>query len=60
MSDDSDGQRQCRRGVTGDVELDAAMALADMAGAEKQPRPGAPAPHRPPPPASPAAAHQVR
>uniref|UniRef100_A0ACD5XPM4 Uncharacterized protein n=1 Tax=Avena sativa TaxID=4498 RepID=A0ACD5XPM4_AVESA len=26
------GQRQCRRGVTGDVELDAAMALADMAG----------------------------
>ncbi|WVZ54368.1 hypothetical protein U9M48_005176 [Paspalum notatum var. saurae] len=33
MSDDSDGQRQCRRGrVTGDVELDAAMALADMAG----------------------------
>ncbi|KAJ1274351.1 hypothetical protein BS78_05G056000 [Paspalum vaginatum] len=30
MSDDSDGQRQCR--VTGDVELDAAMALADMAG----------------------------
>ncbi|KAL6640806.1 hypothetical protein ACP70R_021929 [Stipagrostis hirtigluma subsp. patula] len=32
MSDDSDGQRQCRRGVTVDVELDAAMALADMAG----------------------------
>ncbi|CAM0950067.1 unnamed protein product [Alopecurus aequalis] len=26
------GQRQCRRGVTGDVELDAAMALANMAG----------------------------
>ena len=56
MSDDSDGQRPCRRGVTGDVELDAAMALADMAGAEsQQPRPGAPAPHRPA-----AAAHQVR
>jgi hypothetical protein len=32
MSDDSDRQRQCRRGVTVDVELDAAMALADMAG----------------------------
>jgi hypothetical protein len=32
MSDDSDGQRQCRRGVTVDVELGAAMALADMAG----------------------------
>ncbi|XP_023158161.1 bZIP transcription factor 16 [Zea mays] len=32
MSDDSDRQRQCSRGVTVDVELDAAMALADMAG----------------------------
>ncbi|TVT98102.1 hypothetical protein EJB05_56614, partial [Eragrostis curvula] len=33
MSDDSDGQRQCRRGAAVDVhELDAAMALADMAG----------------------------
>lgn len=31
MSDRS-GQRQCRRGVSGDVELDAAMALANMAG----------------------------
>ncbi|KAE8821863.1 G-box-binding factor 3 [Hordeum vulgare] len=30
MSDRS-GQRQCRRGVSGDVELDAAMALANMA-----------------------------
>ncbi|KAG8089035.1 hypothetical protein GUJ93_ZPchr0011g28040 [Zizania palustris] len=29
----SDGHWQCRRGVTVDVELDAAMALADMAGA---------------------------
>ncbi|KAL5204963.1 hypothetical protein ABZP36_009834 [Zizania latifolia] len=29
----SDGHRQFRRGVTIDVELDAAMALADMAGA---------------------------
>ncbi|KAL5204949.1 hypothetical protein ABZP36_009820 [Zizania latifolia] len=35
MSDhsSSDGPRQFRRGVTVDVELDAAMALADMAGA---------------------------
>jgi hypothetical protein len=44
MSDDSDGQMQCRRrrGVTGDVELDAAMALADMAGVgPDQPRPAA-------------------
>jgi hypothetical protein len=56
MSDDSDGQRQCRRGVTGDVELDAAMALADMAGAETQPRPGATPHHRP---AAAAAPHQV-
>ncbi|RLM57820.1 actin cytoskeleton-regulatory complex protein pan1-like [Panicum miliaceum] len=56
MSDDSDGQRQCRRGVTGDVELDAAMALADMAGAESQPRPRAPPHHRP---AAAAAPHQA-
>ncbi|RCV36201.1 hypothetical protein SETIT_7G299100v2 [Setaria italica] len=36
MSDDqqqhSGGQRQCRRGITPDVELGAALALADMAG----------------------------
>ncbi|OEL33431.1 hypothetical protein BAE44_0005551 [Dichanthelium oligosanthes] len=37
MSDDSDGQRRCRRGVTVDVELDAAMALADMAGVGPSP-----------------------
>ncbi|XP_012703912.2 bZIP transcription factor 16 [Setaria italica] len=40
MSDDSDGQRQCRRGVTVDVELDAAMALADMAGVGPAATPG--------------------
>ncbi|CAM0148918.1 unnamed protein product [Urochloa decumbens] len=51
MSDDSDGQRQCRRGVTVDVELDAAMALADMAGVgPDQP----PAPHH-----RPSSAHQA-
>lgn len=34
MSDhSSDGERQCRRGVAVDVELDAAMVLANMAGA---------------------------
>ncbi|GJN06962.1 hypothetical protein PR202_ga24746 [Eleusine coracana subsp. coracana] len=46
MSDDSDGQRQCRRGANVDVhELDAAMALADMAGVgpDQQPQPHAPA-----------------
>ncbi|XP_040384701.1 translation initiation factor IF-2-like [Oryza brachyantha] len=45
-SSSSDGQRQCHRraGVTVDVELDAAMALADMAGAS----PGQP--EAPPPP----------
>ncbi|PAN16073.1 hypothetical protein GQ55_3G033200 [Panicum hallii var. hallii] len=35
MSDDQQhggGQRQCRRGITPDVELGAALALADMAG----------------------------
>jgi len=32
MSDGGgDGQRQCRRGITPDVELGAALALADMA-----------------------------
>ncbi|CAL4995452.1 unnamed protein product [Urochloa decumbens] len=50
MSDDSDGQRQCRRGVTVDVELDAAMALADMAGVgpDQQPAPAPPAAHHRP------------
>ncbi|KAK3118430.1 hypothetical protein QOZ80_9BG0698930 [Eleusine coracana subsp. coracana] len=50
MSDDSDGQRQCRRGANVDVhELDAAMALADMAGVgpDQQPQPHAPAAHPP-------------
>ncbi|CAD6254739.1 unnamed protein product [Miscanthus lutarioriparius] len=54
MSEDSDGQRQCRRGVTVDVELDAAMALADMAGvgpAGEQQLP--PVRHAPPPPPPP-------
>ncbi|KAK1628584.1 hypothetical protein QYE76_002899 [Lolium multiflorum] len=40
MSSDRSGQRQCRRGATGDVELDAAMALADMAGVPAEPSAG--------------------
>lgn len=48
MSDhsSSDGQRQCRRrGVGVDVELDAAMALADMAGAAPGQPEASPPPH---------------
>jgi hypothetical protein len=66
MSDDSDGQRQCRRGVTVDVdvELDAAMALADMAGVgpageQQQPPPPPPPVRRAPPPPGPANPTQV-
>ena len=65
MSDDSDGQRQCRRGVTVDVdvELDAAMALADMAGVgpagEQQQQPPPPPVRRAPPPPGPANPTQV-
>ncbi|CAO2147703.1 unnamed protein product [Urochloa humidicola] len=49
MSEDSsDGQRQCRRAVTVDVELDAAMALADMAGVGPDQPPPQPALHHRP------------
>ncbi|XP_047071641.1 bZIP transcription factor 16-like [Lolium rigidum] len=48
MSSDRSGQRQCRRGATGDVELDAAMALADMAGVPAAPSAGQQNPAPPP------------
>ena len=57
MSDASDGQRQCRRGVTVDVELDAAMALADMAGVGRAGEQQPPVRHAPAPP--PPTTHQV-
>ncbi|XP_071676979.1 uncharacterized protein [Lolium perenne] len=48
MSSERSGQRQCRHGATGDVELDAAMALADMAGVPAAPSAGQQHPEPPP------------